>query len=71
MGVQMIEIFIGRKGPSDRRIPGDDRDLGAGRRQKRGGNGCRKEITGSSEELLGPIGMVGKHRRAVEDGGQR
>ena len=32
--------------------------------------GYRKAVTGSREELLGPAGMGGKRRRAVEAGGR-
>ena len=36
-GVRMVETGRGRKGPSDGRTPGDDRDLGAGQGWQRRG----------------------------------
>ena len=66
----MMEAGRGSKGPLDGRTPGDDRDLVAGRgRQRGGGSGQGKAVTGSREEILGLPSMGGKCRRAVEAGG--
>ena len=66
----MMDEVIGRKGPSDGRTPGADRDMGAVQGRQRGGNKQGKAFTGSREELVGPSSIGGKRRLAVEASGQ-
>ena len=68
--VQATEAGRGRKGPLDRRTPGDDRDLGGVQRRQRGGTtGKGTSVTGSREELLVATQQVREPR--TRGGGRR
>ena len=45
-GLSMVDTGRGRKGPSEGRTPGDDRDLVAGRGRQRGFNARGKSVAG-------------------------
>ena len=65
----MMEAVIEVKGPSDGRIPGSDKDLGAGQVRQWGGGLdelCQSQACVRSS-LWSPI-KVGKRRRAVDVG---